>query len=252
MAYGLSLVGLTIALAACGGTTTAGSGTPAAVATPYSSANAVAYAGAATDSLDGSGTFSIAYTQNGSTVNGTWGVVYTNTTEWLNGGSFTGTLSGGTLSGTGTSDTNSECSLDISATLSGTTLTGAYDGLNCTSDSATFTATAFTIPQLGTYSGSVTNSLVPAGGTMSLSLTQYNVYLSGAFSDAFPTATGYNNSNEPAFGVVTGPSSVAYYLLVPGNNGCPLVLTGTLSGAVVSGSYGSQVCSANETGTFDL
>jgi hypothetical protein len=252
LACGLSLIGLTVALAGCGGTViAASSATPMPLPTPFASANAVAYAGAATDTLYGSGTFTIAYTQSGSTVNGTWGVVYY-TSQWLNGGSFTGTLSSGTLAGTATSYTNSECNLGVNATLSGATMTGVYGAIGCSGNSGTFTATAFTIPQLGAYSGTVTSSLVPAGGTMSLALTQYNVYLTGSFSNTFPTAPVYNNTNEPAFGVVTGPASVGYYLLVPANNGCPLILNGTLSGAVVSGSYSSQGCSQNETGTFNL
>ncbi|MGA2395611.1 MAG: hypothetical protein ABSH03_19900 [Candidatus Lustribacter sp.] len=242
-----------VVLAGCGGGGTV-STTPTAVATPYSSANAVAFAGPVTDSVLGSGTFTIAYTQSGSTVNGTWGMVYT-TSEWLNGGSFTGTLAAGTLSGTAVSDTDGECNLTVSATLGGTTsMSGSYVATGCSdTDTATFTATAFTIPTVGTYSGTVTNSLVPAGGTMSLTLTQYNVYLTGSYSDAFATAPGYNNSNGLAYGIVTGPSSISYYLLTPSTNpGCPLILNGTLSGGVVAGSYVSQACTLNETGTFNL
>ena len=134
-------------------------------------------------------------------------------------------------------------------------MTGEYGASGCSDgNSATFTATAFTIPQLlGTYSGTVTNSEVPAGGTLSLSLMQYNVYLSGNYADAFPTMTSFNNPNGIAYGVVTGPASVSYYLLVPTQSaGCSLILNGTLSGNVVAGTYVPQDCTQNETGTFSL
>lgn len=255
LARGSSLVVLAFALAGCGGGGGSSSTTPASIATPFSSSSAVAYAGSASDSIQGTGTFSMAYAQSGSQVNGTWGVVFTTSTSWFNGGSFTGTISGNTLSGTLASDIG-ECSLTVNATLSGSTYTGTYVGLgSCSTDTASFSANAFTIPQLSsTYSGTVTNSLVPAGGTMSLSLAQYNVYLSGAYSDSFSSAPIYSNTGEPAFGVVTGPASVAYYLFPTSNTsgGCPLVMTGTLSGAVVSGQYYSQDCSQAESGTFNL
>jgi hypothetical protein len=253
------LIGALVALTGCGGGGSASgsnavppASTPAP--TPPVSASAIAFSGPVTDTLFGSGTFTIAYfKQSGTAVSGTWGMVYT-TSAWMNGGSFTGTLSGGTLTGLATSNTDYECNLNVSATVTGTTsMTGAYDADCSDGNSATFTATAFTIPQLSTYSGTVTNSEVPAGGTLALTLAQYNVYLSGSYADAFPTMPSFNNTNGLAYGVVTGPATVSYYLLVPTlSAGCSLILNGTLSVGAVAGSYVSQDCTQNENGTFSL
>jgi len=255
LASGVCLVGLVIALAGCGGGG-GGSSTPTVVATPYSSASAVAFSGAATDSLDGSGTFVLAYTQSGSTLSGTWGAVYANTTEFLNGGTFSGTLAGTTLTGTATSEVG-ECNLSVSTTLSGSTsMSGSATGIgsSCQFDSASFTLTTFAIPTLAaTYAGTATDSLA-GSGTMSVAFTQYNVYLAGTYTDVFPTTPAYGNTSEPLAGVVTGASSAAFYLLQPngGKPGCSLVLTGPASATTVSGTYGSQTCSGNETGTYNL
>lgn len=256
-ALGATLIACASALAGCGGggTGAGASSTPVVIATPYSSSSAVAYGGTASDAIFGTGMFSMAFAQSGSQVTGTWGVVYTGSNAWFNGGSFSGTLTGNTLSGSAISDIG-ECTLTVNATLSGSTYTGTYVGLgSCSNDTANFSAAQFTIPQLApTYSGTVTNSLVPAGGTMSLSLAQYNVYLTGDYSDTFGTAPAYGNSGQQAFGVVTGPSSVGYYLFPtsPTQGGCALVLSGSLSGAVLSGQYYGQDCSPDETGAFNL
>jgi len=191
---------------------------------------------------------SAAITQNGTSISGFWGSAYAN---GVNGGTLSGTVNGSSVSGTLTSEVAGGCSGTFSGTVSGGTFTGSYvgTGSGCTSDTGTFTATTVTVPAIGNYTGTLTDSIA-GKGTLSFTLTQNVVYLSGSWSDTFGNPA-YNNAGT-VYGVVTGASSLEFYAVPSNLAACPFIAIGTLSGGTISGSYAAINCLSSDTGTFSV
>jgi hypothetical protein len=251
--------GLATAFAGCGGGGGGGSTTsaPAPGTTPQAFANAVAYAGQSVDSIQGTGTFALAIVTNGTTLTGTWGAAYP---TFLDGGTFNGTLSGTTFTGTGLSNVGSslgsECSFTITGTIGASGLTNAsyYSTAgSCNSDSAMIaSAPTVTLAQVPSESGTITDTLAGAG-TIALATTQYNVFIAGSYTDTFGSgATQYNTTGGIAYGVVTGPTTVEYYLISNNGNDCSLIAPLTISGTTISGPFNGQSCQTGDKGTLTL
>ena len=117
--------------AAC---SSSGSSTPSAINV---SGN---YSGTANDSAAGTVQFSLSLSQDGTDLSGNLNEAQSGTI--VASGTFSGTISGKTISGTVTSISAGACPLTVTATTSsnGGTLSGSYTATNCTTaDTGTFT-----------------------------------------------------------------------------------------------------------------
>ena len=121
------IVGLALCtVAACGG----GNSSPTAPTPPPFSFNGT-WTGPITSNVVGPGTGTVTITQTGSSLSGTWATVYPD--PMIQGaGSFSGTASGMSLSGTLSPSDPTDCPYTINATVSGNLMTGTYATFNCT------------------------------------------------------------------------------------------------------------------------
>jgi hypothetical protein len=246
----LALAFVLVLTAGCSGGGGGGNpSTPTPTMAPTPSNVAGSYSGSSEDSTSGKGFLSISLTQNGSQVSGSWGVAYP---KVLNGGSFSGTVSGSTVQGNATSNVPGGCSIVVTGNLNGSSLSGSYTGTGssaCTSDTGTFTAQTITVPSLGNYGGSFSDAIA-GNGTLSINLTQNTVYLAGTWSYTFTNPT-YNTAGK-LYGVVTSGSTLEFYLAPNVLTACPYVATGTLSGSTISGSYVGVNCTFSDSGTYTV
>ncbi len=84
--------------------------------------------GTAQDNIGGSGTFEVTLAQTGSNISGTWLIAFPSSD---NGGSLSGTISGSSLSATLSPSNPNSCPFNLTATVSGTVLSGTYASFNC-------------------------------------------------------------------------------------------------------------------------
>jgi len=78
----------------------------------------------------GVGTLQATLAQNGGSLNGSWTTTYANA-AYNNAGSLTGTVSASSVTLTLTSDVTGLCPSSVTAAISGTTLSGTYETVNC-------------------------------------------------------------------------------------------------------------------------
>lgn len=236
----LLVVLLPFSFTACGG-----GGTPATPASPAPTPTPSALTYTGTEYESGlSGPVSASFTQNGTQVTGSWGNEFGGL---VNLGTLTGTLSGSSLSATLTSSLTGQCSSTVTGTVSGTTITGSFVSVpGCaTPQSGTFTLNSGTAPPnvAGSATGTLHDSIAGAG-TITASITQNGVALTGTFSDSFGVS-------GQIYGVIVG--STVYFDLLPSNPAnCPFSATGTLSGTNLSGNYTAIFCGVADTGTFSM
>jgi len=214
------------------------------------------FAGSTTDSVDGSGYVSLQINQSGSQASGYWGSV-SPSSGFVNGGTLSGSISGETLTAVATSQVTNGCSVNVTGTLASGTITGKYTGIGtgCTSDTGTFTTQAITVPTLGTYTGTIADS-VGGNGALSLTLTQNTVFLQGSWSD-YSFANASYGSSGTVYGAVIGNNQIAFGAIPTSPTACRFVAIGTLSGTTIAGRYaapttGTYACSAPDTGTFSV
>lgn len=205
------------------------------------------YSGTSQDSKIGTGAFSLAISQSGSSLSGSWGAGYG---SGLESGTISGTVSNNVVSATLSSAVHSGCSATLTAVLSHGTLTGSYGPASsgCSITNGTFSASLFDLPAIGSYVGPVNDSL-SGSGTLSFTFTQNGVALIGSWSDTFSNTS--SNTTGTAYGVVTG-SSVELYAVPSSSSACPLIAAGKLIGTAISGAYSAIGCSVSQTGTFSL
>jgi hypothetical protein len=133
---------------ACGSSSMTSPSTPSPTATPTPTPTPAptnftgTWNGTVTDSLCGAGTFQGVLTQSGSSVTGTGTVGFARIACGGVKGSFSGTASGASLQATLQSNDPQYCSLALTATLSGSTLTGTYAAVSCAyTETGTISAT---------------------------------------------------------------------------------------------------------------
>lgn len=89
------------------------------------------WTGGARDSLGGNGGLNFSFSQSSSDVTGTWELVFATGSPANNGGTLSGTVQGGSISGTLTSQ--AACHFSLTATRSGEHLAGSYAATDCAS-----------------------------------------------------------------------------------------------------------------------
>ena len=87
--------------------------------------------GTAQDNIGGSGTFEVTLAQTSSNISGTWLIAFPSNPALDNGGSLSGTISGSSLSATLSPSNPNGCPFNLTATVSGTVLSGTYASFNC-------------------------------------------------------------------------------------------------------------------------
>ncbi len=225
------------ALLGCGGVGTNGSVTPVMLASTYTG----------TEVSNGiSAPVAASFSQNGSQITGTWG---NEVGGIANTGTMTGTVSGTSLSATLAPNIpiQGECSTNVTGTLSGGTLSGNFTTTTgcAVPQSGSFTLQAASAPPAlgGNWSGTLNDDML-GGGTISGTITQNGVTLTGTFTDSFGLSGQF-------YGVVIG--STIYFDLIPSMAGaCPFTATGTLSGNTLTGTYMAVLCSVMDSGTFSM
>lgn len=228
-----------LVLTACGGGgATKGFDTP-----PGSVVLAASYSG--TETVEGlSGPVSVSLSQNGNQVTGHWGNQFGGL---INLGTLSGTLNGNSLTATLTSGIAGECSNTVTATLSGTSITGTFSTVpGCPApQSGTFTLHAgSSLPNLGGSASGTLNDSLMGPGTISGTITQSGVILVGTYSDSFAETGQF-------YGLVVG--STVYFDLVPSDPmACPVSASGTLVGNTVTGNYTALFCTVADMGTFSI
>jgi hypothetical protein len=95
------------------------------------------WSGTMTDVLAGPGTLQFSITQSESSLTGTWTMKFPAAANPV-GGTLTGTLSGSNVTLVLTNSNPAACAANVTATVSGSTMTGMYS--ECTGDGGTFTA----------------------------------------------------------------------------------------------------------------
>jgi hypothetical protein len=224
-----------LALLACGGLSN-NSMQPVPLASTYSGTEAI-----------NSTTAPVAasLTQSGTQVTGTWG---NNFGGFVNIGTLSGTVSGNSLSATITSAVPGACTATVSGTSSNGILSGTFATTeNCaTSQSGTFTLNSASAPP--TVNGAATGTLddsIEGSGTMSATIAQSGVMLTGTISDSF----GYSGQ---LYGVVVG--SNVYFDAIPpsGSSECEITASGSLSSNTLTGTYSAVNCSETDTGSFSM
>ena len=78
----------------------------------------------------GVGTLQATLAQNGGALSGSWTTTYANA-AYNNAGSLTGSVSASSVTLTLTSDVTGLCPSNVTAAVSGTTLSGTYETVNC-------------------------------------------------------------------------------------------------------------------------
>jgi hypothetical protein len=227
--------------------------TPTPTSTPTPANFTGRYTGSAQDSLEGSGSLSLALVQNGSTVSGYWGSGFPIS---VNGGTVSGTITGSTLKGTITSIVGGGCSGAVSATLNGSTLTGSYAGTTpaspCTSDTGSFTASPFTAPTIGSsYAGPLSDSIL-GPGTLDLTITTNDVVFFAGNWTATWTTLGLSNNGE-LYMLATGSSALELSRVTNIVGDCSGIDTSTVAGTTISGSYvGECPPGISDSGTYTV
>lgn len=86
--------------------------------------------GSVTDSQSGTGTLSVSLSQSGQALSGTWQVTY----GTANGsGNLTGAVNGANLALTLEPTSQNDCTVNVTATVTGSTMSGNYSMSNCSS-----------------------------------------------------------------------------------------------------------------------
>lgn len=251
--------------AGCSGGSTAGPSGPAAApaqtATPAPAASpgatalpalvaAGTYRGAISDSVLGAGTLRLSFSQSGTSVTGTWGTLFPDPIS-DNSGTVTGTIQGANLSLMLSPAQPYACSYGLTATLSGTAISGAYVTSICTaasSGSVKLNAESFVVQSLApSYSGSRSDEIY-GSGTMNLSLTQSGSSIGGTWSSKFPNP-GFNRGGSVS-GEFVSETQAQVYLIPATPANCTLTAAITLSGTQLSAVYAAQNCDHADIGTF--
>ena len=116
-----AVLGLCLVSARCGGDS------PTSPSAPVSLTGT--WTGTIQDSLVGAGTARVTIAQSGSSLTGTWSFTAGGDT---NSGSLSGSVTGSSLSVTLTPSVPTSCPFQVTATVSGNTITGTYAAFNCT------------------------------------------------------------------------------------------------------------------------
>lgn len=130
------------ALLALLATTACGGGGGAAAATP--SVNVAGnYTGPLSDNTVGPGSITLALSQSGSSLSGTFQDTFTNAPQGNNAGTVSGSISGSTIQLTATSSNPNACPFSVTATVgSSGQIQGTYAAKRCsTADGGSFTVT---------------------------------------------------------------------------------------------------------------
>jgi len=127
-------VGIVLALLmGCGG----GSSSPTA---PSTLSVAGTWNGSISDAIEGTGSAQLTIAQTGTSLSGTYGVNYPNIGN--TSGTFTGSISGASMSATLTPSIPTVCTSAVTATVNGNQITGTYAATNCSaSDSGSINLT---------------------------------------------------------------------------------------------------------------
>lgn len=205
---------------------------------------AVAYTGTSTVSSS-TGHVAISVNQTNDQVTGFLGFELLGV---VNIGSYSGTLTGSSLTATFASSVPGQCGSTITATVSGTTITGTYTttGGCATPETGTFTLQSSAAPPNigGPASGTITDSILGAGTISFSTLSQNGVTITGPYTDSFGGA-------GQLYGVISG--TTVYFDLIPTDvTVCPLAANGTLAANVLSANYAAYSCGSVETGTLTL
>jgi len=93
------------------------------------------YQGTAQDSAAGTGTLTVTIAQNEATITGTWQLTFSNAAN-NNSGSITGSISHNSLNVTLQTSVPGACSYQLTATVTGSQITGNYTSVNCSRPSS--------------------------------------------------------------------------------------------------------------------
>lgn len=196
----------------------------------------------------------ISVVQNGSTVTGTWGNQFSGV---ANVGSLVGSVNGNQFSATLSSSITYNgqplsCPSSVTGTVSGNAITGSFASTSgCNSpQSGTFTLQqSYAPPAFSPNANGTINDALAGTGTISATLSQTGVTISGTYGDTF--TSGSPGSSGTFYGVVIG--SNVYFDLIPSQSGsCPFTALGAINGSSVSGSYTAVLCGATDSGTFSF
>lgn len=89
------------------------------------------WSGTLTDSVVGAGTVRLTIAQSGQSLTGSWGSTFSDPT-FNNSGTLTGTFSGSAATITLSPSSPTTCPFFVTATVSGSAMTGTYAAINCT------------------------------------------------------------------------------------------------------------------------
>lgn len=204
------------------------------------------------------------FTQNGSSLTGTLGVVPASSQQGGFFGSLSGTVSGSTVALTATPasfDTNS-CGATINAVASGNLIYGTFTSPPCSggndqtvSGTFSFTLQTQALASLsGTYTGSINDS-VNGAGTLTFALSQGGTVFSGTGTTTFPSNPSANGSN-PVVGFAVNATTAEFFIIETGNDNCSPSGTITVNGNTLTGTYSgtnaANSSSCTGTGTFSI
>ncbi len=225
------------ALSACGSGGTGGHVSPVTLASTYTGTEA---SGGIPAPL------AVSIAQDGTQITGSWG---NEAGGFADTGSLHGTVNGNSVIATFTSSIPGvgSCPVNITGGVSGGTISGNFSTTTgCAApQSGKFTVQESSAPpnMAGSWSGMLNDNIL-GSGTISATVNQNGVSLTGLFTDSFGRL-------GQVFGVIIG--STVYFDLVPSMaEACTFSATGSLNGNTLSGTYNTVSCSVTDSGTFNF
>lgn len=212
---------------------------------------------------NGSGYLEFSLTQSGSSLSGIYAAPPTGPNNSGGFGSFSGSVSGATISLTLSQQYGGNCGGGtVTATASGSLIYGTFTQnvtLSCPAQPAqpfSVTLQPSNLPSIsGTYNGTVSDS-VSGSGSLSVNVTTPGTVWAGTATVNFP-ANPQNGGTNAIVGFVTSATTGQFAIIGGPNNTCNPFGTMTISnnGGTLSGSYsnsgnGNNGC--NGTGTFSI